>query len=105
MYDGTLPQADWFDVKNHQAAKFISTSITANNNDGYTANGDLTIRGITQPVSFVFTVSDLSAAPVQTSGEIIIDRLAFDIGKKSDAKAEWVSREIIVKLNITTNRI
>jgi len=102
LYDGTLPQADWFDVKNHSPASFQSTSIVATES-GYTASGDLTIRGITQPISFDFTVSDLKVSPVKTNGTFKIDRLAYDIGRKSDADAQWVSQEIIVNLEIEAN--
>lgn len=103
MYDGTLPQTDWFDVSNHPEARFVSTSITQNDHGGFTANGDLTLRGITQPISFDFTLSDMSASPINVSASILIDRLAFDVGKKSDASASWVSRDIAVTLNLQTN--
>lgn len=102
MYDGTLPQADWFDVKNHPQATFTSTAITAKQDgSGYTAAGDLTLRGITKPASFDFTLGDLSTAPVTAKAAFVIDRLDFDIGKKSDAAAEWVDREIALTIDIS----
>ena len=94
MYDGTLPTADWFDVKTYPKAVFSSTAIAANPAGGFSAEGTLTIRDKTQPVKFDFTLSDLATAPVKTSFNLKLDRLAFGIGEKSDAKAEWVSREI-----------
>jgi polyisoprenoid-binding protein YceI len=102
MYDGTLPQADWFDVKNHPQATFTSTAITGKEDgSGYTARGDLTLRGITKPVSFDFTIGDLAQTPVTAKASFAIDRLDFDIGKKSDAPAEWVSREIVLTFDIS----
>lgn len=101
MYNGTLQQADWFDVKGYQQVTFTSTSITAKEDGQYTANGDLTIRDITKPVTFDFTLSDLEASPVKATGELAIDRLDFDLGKQSDASAEWVGKEIKIKLDIT----
>lgn len=102
MYDGTLPQADWFDVKNHAQATFTSTAITAKDDAGnYTAVGDLTIRGITKPATFDFTLSDLAQSPVTAKGKLTLDRMEYDIGKKSDASAEWVSRDIVIALDIT----
>jgi len=103
MYDGTLPQADWFDVKNHAEAHFVSAGIAAGENGVYDVTGDLTIRGITKPVTFDFTLSDPEQAPVKAQGTLRINRLDFDIGKKSDAPAEWVSRDIAVTLDITAN--
>lgn len=101
MYDGTLPQADWFDVANHPTATFTSKSISASESGAYTADGELTIRGITQPAQFIFTLSDPVQQPVTAQGELAIDRLLFDIGKKSDGNAEWVSKDIKVTLSIT----
>lgn len=100
MYDGTLPQADWFDVKNHPEANFTSTAITAKKDGGYSASGNLTIRGITKPVTLDFTLSDLNASPVKATGSLTVNRLDFDLGKKSDAPAEWVSKDIVIKLDI-----
>lgn len=103
MFDGTLPQADWFDVKATPEGTFQSTQILAKGDNVYTAHGDLILRGITQPAVFDFTIADLSADPVVVTGEFPIDRLAFGIGAKSDAKAEWVSQIIEVKLNIVAS--
>ena len=103
MYDGTLPQADWFDAKTHPQATFVSTAIRAKEDgSGYSATGDLFLRGITKPVSFDFTLDGAgeNGTPVRARAQFALDRLDFDIGKKSDAKAEWVSREITLALDI-----
>ncbi len=99
LYDGTLPQADWFDVQNHAEASFVSTMVSAKPEGGYAAAGELTIRGITQPVTFDFTIEQ-NAQPVIAEGYFVIDRLAYAIGKGSDPDAEWVSQEIAVHLHI-----
>lgn len=104
MYDGTLPQSDWFHTKEFPEITFTSTAITHKQDNQYSATGDLTIRGKTLPVTFDFTLSDLSVAPVTASAAFTIDRLAYDIGKKSDPKSEWVGGEIAVKLDVTATR-
>lgn len=43
--DGHLRSADFFDVENHGAMTFSTTSF-----DGETATGELTIKGVTKPV-------------------------------------------------------
>lgn len=103
MYDGTLPQADWFDSSNHPDAVFESTSITTAENSTYKAMGTLNLRGISQPVEFIFTLSDLATPPVKATASFDIDRLAFDIGKGSDAKAEWVSQKINITINLSAS--
>ena len=49
--DGHLKSADFFDAANFPQMKFVSTKYENVDNDGsYEVYGDLTIRGITQPV-------------------------------------------------------
>lgn len=104
MFDGTLPQGDWFDVKNHAEAKFASTAIKKNDDGSFQADGDLTIRGIVKPVSFAFTLDDPMAETVTATAQLPIDRLAYDIGKKSDPQAEWVSRTITIDMKIKATK-
>lgn len=104
MYDGTLPKADWFDVENHPEGTFESTGISARSDGTYIADGTLTLRGISNPISVPFTLSDLSQSPVTARSEFTVDRLAYDIGKKSDPEAEWVSRKITVRINLTARK-
>ena len=100
MYDGTLPKADWFDVENHPEGVFESTSFAPDEDGTYKAEGNLSLRGITHPVSFNFGLSDVSNSPVTMKANFNIDRLQYEIGKKSDADAEWVSRDIALELTV-----
>ncbi|HSP18368.1 MAG TPA: YceI family protein [Myxococcaceae bacterium] len=50
--DGHLRSADFFDAENHPTATFTSTGVKANGGSDYVVTGDLTIRGVTRPVSF-----------------------------------------------------
>mgnify|MGYP002467756983 CR=1 FL=1 len=103
MYDGTLPETDWFNAEAHPEARFVSTAFEQDG-DGYVVSGDLTIRGITQPVRFPFTLTDLSATPVTAEGAFEIDRVSFDIGKKSDADGQWVSKMIGIGIAIAAEK-
>jgi polyisoprenoid-binding protein YceI len=105
MYDGTLPQTDWFDSKTYPAANFVSREIIKIKDGQYKAKGDLTIRNITKPIEFDFTLSDLSQDIVKVKADFRIDRLAYDIGLKSDPKSEWVSQMIDVSMGITAVKI
>lgn len=51
--DGHLKSADFFDAGNHPSIIFKSTSFDKKGGDEFVMNGDLTIRGITKPVSLV----------------------------------------------------
>jgi polyisoprenoid-binding protein YceI len=105
MYDGTLPQADWFDAKNHPQASFTSTAISASKIlHNYNVVGNLTLRGVTKPANFIFTLQDPAAVTAKATASFPIDRLAFDIGRKSDVKAEWVSQTIDLTLTLVASR-
>ncbi|RJF87957.1 YceI family protein [Oleomonas cavernae] len=103
MYDGTLPQADWFDVARFPAATFTSTAIAANADGSYTATGQLTIRDVTREISFPFTLSGLDKAPVKATATFPLDRLAFNLGAKSDPKAEWVGQQIQITIDLVAS--
>lgn len=49
--DNHLRSADFFDVEKHPTIEFTSTDITRDGDD-YKLTGDMTIRGITKPVTF-----------------------------------------------------
>lgn len=49
--DAHLRSADFFDVENHPTMEFVSTGARVENGDFF-VDGDLTIHGVTKPVSF-----------------------------------------------------
>ncbi|WP_433200621.1 YceI family protein [Lentzea sp. CA-135723] len=49
--DAHLSSADYFDVENHPSASFTSTELIADG-ERFALRGDLTFRGVTQPVEF-----------------------------------------------------
>ena len=100
LFDGTLPQVDWFNVKQFPNARFVSTNIARKDDGKYIMTGDLTLRGITYSVTFPFSLSDLAVSPIKVTAKLPIDRLSFDIGKKSDPGAEWVSATIEVTVDL-----
>lgn len=64
--DHHMHGADWFDVANHPTMTFHSTSISEEPG-GYTMTGDLTIRGITEPVTLDTTYNGSSTFPLDRS--------------------------------------
>ena len=71
--DGHLKADDFFGVNKHKKATLVFTSVTKNETN-YTVVGDLTIKGITNKISFDLVVSKNSAT---TSFQI--DRTKFGI--------------------------
>ncbi len=54
--DEHLRSADFFDVANHAAISFKSTSLKANGKDSWLVTGDLTMRGVTKAVTLPVTL-------------------------------------------------
>lgn len=54
--DNHLRSADFFDVENHPTATFYSTKVEKVGEDRLRVTGDLTIRGVTKPVTLDVTV-------------------------------------------------
>lgn len=100
MYDGTLPSADWFDVSNHPTATFTSTAFEKTDT-GFRATGDFTIKGVTKPLTFDFTVS--GDAPIHMTAQFPIHRLDYGIGQNSDPNVEWVDDIITITLDVTAS--
>jgi cytochrome b561 len=104
-YDTTLPTADWFNSEKFPTASFVSTAIAKGaKQNTYTAQGNLTLRGITQPASLTFTVAPIPGrtdGALRALGAVQVDRLAFSLGVQSDPTAEWVSRNILIQLDVT----
>lgn len=60
--DNHLKSADFFDAEQFPSLKFKSTQISGSGND-YEIKGDLTIKGITQPVTLKGEFSGLMSDP------------------------------------------
>jgi polyisoprenoid-binding protein YceI len=102
--NGSLPGADWFDVKRNPVARFQSSSITEVKPGSYVARGVLTMRGINVPVTLPFTLAIRGDTAVMT-GETRLDRRPFRIGLESDPTATWVAFPVPVRVRITANRV
>lgn len=76
---GHLMSDDFFSVEKHKTAKFVSTKIVSNGKpNGFSITGDLTIKGITKPITFDATTKIEGGKVVGTSA-IKVDRTNYDI--------------------------
>ena len=86
-FNGHLRSADFFNTDEHPEITFRSTSIVATGDDTYDITGDLTIKGITKPVTLATTINKaanhpMSQAPtIGISGETTVNRSEFDLGR------------------------
>ncbi len=61
--DAHLRSADFLDVENHPTISFVSTGVSPTEGNRFTLDGDLTVRGVTKPVSFEFEYLGSSQDP------------------------------------------
>lgn len=61
--DNHLRSPDFLDVENHPEVTFRSTSLTDQGDGRYLAEGDLTIRGVTKPVTLNVTFHGVAVDP------------------------------------------
>lgn len=75
--DKHLKNEDFFDVGNHPTAKFVITGSEKKKNF-YSLTGDLTIKGITHPITFDTTFTEQGEA-LRAQADFTIDRTLWDI--------------------------
>jgi hypothetical protein len=75
-----LKSPDFFDIREYPTATFTSTAISAAEADAkqITINGDLTLHGVTKPISFPATV-DIDNDTLTLRSEFSINRMDFGI--------------------------
>lgn len=84
--DNHVRGGDFLDVENHPEITFVSTGVTAVDDTTAELVGDLTIKGVTQPVTFQAELNQMGPNPFDASKQVAgfkligeIDRTAFGI--------------------------
>ncbi|ASJ72724.1 YceI family protein [Granulosicoccus antarcticus] len=105
IFKDHLTSADWLDVAQFPEITFQSTTITANDDETYTVNGDLTVKGEIKPVTLNVTINaamnhPMSGKPVvgiDATGELI--RSDFGLGNYAPNVSDEMSLNITAELN------
>jgi polyisoprenoid-binding protein YceI len=81
---GHLKSEDFFNTAKFPTSTFKITKIAPKGGENYEITGDLTVKGITKPLTFPAVVK-VTPAGAEASGKITIDRTKYDIkyGSKS----------------------
>ncbi|MBB4685830.1 YceI family protein [Amycolatopsis jiangsuensis] len=82
--DGHLRTNDFLSADEHPVITFTSTAIAQNGEDGFDVTGDLTIKGITKPVTIPFEFGGAAKDPfgndrVGFDGSTVINRSDFGV--------------------------
>ena len=105
--DNHLRTNDFFDVENHPTWTFTSTSISPETPTEWKVTGDLTIRGVTRPVTLDVTLEGVVKDPygnhrVGFSGKTTINREDFDVsfGAVMEAGGLVVAKKVDIELEV-----
>jgi polyisoprenoid-binding protein YceI len=99
---GHLKSDDFFSVEKFNTSSFKITEAKSSNGTDYTISGNLTIKGITQKISFPANVT-VAGKKVTATGQITFDRTKFDIKFRSGSYFENLADKMIydeVKLDV-----
>jgi len=82
--DGHLRSNDFLDIANHPEITFVSTAVTPVSDDLVRVAGDLTIKGVSRPVTVDFTFEGSAVDPfgnerVGFEGSLVINRKDWGI--------------------------
>ena len=72
--EGHLKSDDFFGVESHPTSKLVFTDVQASGKNSYEVTGDLTIKGITKPVTF-----DVSIYGSKATATMKVDRSEYDV--------------------------
>ncbi len=104
--DGHLRGGDFFDVETFPTMSFRSTSVTPKGGD-YALNGELTIKGVTKPVSFDLEFDGVNTDPwgntkagFTATAEINRREWGLEWNVALDAGGMLVSEKIKIELDI-----
>lgn len=93
----TLKTPDWFDTKLFPQAVFKADHFSKKADNTYVAQGNLTIRGKTQPVELTFTLPEYSKTKALAKGDTTLKRTAFGVGQGDWAKTDEVKDDVKVE--------
>jgi polyisoprenoid-binding protein YceI len=72
--EGHLKSEDFFGVESHPSSTLVFTEVKPTGKNSYEVTGDLTIKGITKPVTF-----DLSIYGSKATASVKVDRANYDV--------------------------
>jgi len=102
--DQAIPTDDWFAASKFAQATFVTRDFRDLGGGKYAADGDLTIRGVKQPVTLPFTLA-ISGDTARMNGAIVLNRTAFGVGQGQWKTGEVVDTKVTVNVALIAHRV
>jgi len=96
--DDTLRSSEFFNVSSTPEARYVAEAF-AKTDDGYIANGELTLNGktVAVPLRFRFRLGDVGAT---LDGEATLNRLDFNVGGGDWADPSMIDTTVTVTTHL-----
>ena len=106
---GHLKTEDFFSVEKNPTSKFQITKVTAAGTDRINVTGNLTIKGITEAITFPATVKKEGNSLVAVAKNVMVNRAKYDIryGSKSffnDIGNKAIDDEFELSINLVAKK-
>ena len=106
--DNTAHTKEWFDTEHFPSARFESMTFKKAEDNKYIADGTLTIKETSRPLSLPFSLSltklDSGNTKAQVSADIVLDRSAFDLGIGSWADKSLIANDVALSIYMTAKK-
>jgi len=103
LYEG-MGEQDWFDFPHFPRATFTTSAIRALGEDRYLAEGQLSLKGIAQPVKLRFSWTGQGARG-SMHGDADLLRTDFGIGTGEWAQSDEIGRRVRVRVDLRLRRL
>jgi polyisoprenoid-binding protein YceI len=94
---------EFFNAEDYPTATFDADILMAEGENAYVADGTLTLKGATVPLSLPFEMT-LDGDTARMSGQVVIDRRDYGIGTQSYADEETVAHDVTVSVSLVAER-
>jgi polyisoprenoid-binding protein YceI len=101
--DEYLPAEGWFNVADYPKAVFEAKTFRHDGGNRYLAEGTLTLRGNTHPVTLPFAL-DIDGGKAHVTGETVLNRLDFGVGAGQLASPDVAAQEVTVRIDLTATK-
>jgi polyisoprenoid-binding protein YceI len=106
--DAHLRSTDFFSADEHPTMTFVSTAIRSLGDDEYEADGDLTINGVTKPVTLAVEFTGLQVFPADgtdhagfvATGQILRDDFGIDFNMPLGVEKFALGKKIDVEIDV-----
>jgi polyisoprenoid-binding protein YceI len=109
--DAHLRSNDFFDMENHPEIRFVSTAVEQRDADSYKVTGDLTIKGVTKPVSVDLNYTGTAVDPygnrrIGFEGATTINRKDWGVSWNAalEAGGVLVSEKVTLEFEVSAIR-